>query len=42
VDTRFRLARGALFVYYAVVLLALLILYGRGDLSTSSFIYQAF
>jgi hypothetical protein len=32
----------ALLIYYAGVLLALLVLYGRGDVSTSGFIYQAF
>jgi hypothetical protein len=29
-------------LYYLGVLLGLLVLYGRGDLSTSGFIYQAF
>ena len=29
-------------LYYLAVLLGLLLLYGRGDLSTTGFIYQAF
>ena len=29
-------------LYYLAVLLGLLVLYGRGDLSTVGFIYQAF
>ena len=29
-------------VYYLAVLLGLLVLWGRGDLSTAGFIYQAF
>ena len=29
-------------LYYLAVLLGLLVLYGRGDLSISGFIYQAF
>ena len=29
-------------LYYLAVLLGLLVLYGRGDLSTGGFIYQAF
>ena len=35
-------APSVLVIYYLLVLLALLVLYGRGDLSTSGFIYQAF
>ena len=34
--------RVATMLYYLAVLLGLLVLYGRGDLSTSGFIYQAF
>lgn len=29
-------------LYYLAILLALLILYGRGDFSTAGFIYQVF
>ena len=29
-------------VYYLAVLLGLVVLWGRGDLSTAGFIYQAF
>ena len=32
----------ATMVYYLAVLVGLLVLYGRGGLSTSGFIYQAF
>ena len=34
--------RVATMLSYLAVLLGLLVLYGRGDLSTSGFIYQAF
>jgi hypothetical protein len=33
---------GALTVFYAAVIAALVLLYGRGDFSTPSFIYQDF
>jgi hypothetical protein len=32
----------ALTIYYLAILVALLVLYGRGDFSTPSFIYQGF
>jgi hypothetical protein len=32
----------ALTVYYLAILVGLLVLYGRGDFSTPSFIYQGF
>ena len=32
----------ATMLYYLAVLLGLLVLYGRGDLSAAGFIYQAF
>ena len=32
----------AMMVYYLAVLLGLVVLWGRGDLSTAGFIYQAF
>jgi hypothetical protein len=32
----------ATMLYYLAVLLGLLVLYGRGDLPTSGFIYQAY
>ncbi len=31
-----------LFLYYLVVIVALLLIYGRGDFSTAPFIYQGF
>lgn len=35
-------SRPVLALYYLAVLIALALLYGRGDVSTSGFIYQAF
>ena len=32
----------AMTLYYLAVLVGLLVLYGRGDLATTGFIYQAF
>ena len=32
----------ALFIYYLVVIIALLLIYGRGDFTTAPFIYQGF
>ena len=31
-----------LFVYYLAVIVALMIIYGRGDFTTAPFIYQGF
>ncbi len=31
-----------LFLYYLAILLALLVIYGRGDFATEKFIYQGF
>ena len=31
-----------LFLYYLVVIVALMLIYGRGDFSTAPFIYQGF
>jgi hypothetical protein len=38
----FRAGRGFTLLYYLAVLLGLVVLYGRGDVSTVGFIYQAF
>lgn len=37
-----RLRTVALTLYYLGILLGLLVLYGRGDFSTPSFVYQGF
>jgi hypothetical protein len=34
--------RGALALYYLVILAGLLLLHGKGDFSTPSFVYQGF
>jgi hypothetical protein len=34
--------RVLLVLYYLAVVVALILMYGRGDFSTSSFVYQAF
>jgi hypothetical protein len=37
-----RLARILLLLYYLAVIVALILMYGRGDFSTPPFIYQGF
>ena len=39
---RGRLRTFALFLYYLMIILALLLIYGHGDFSTPEFIYQGF
>jgi hypothetical protein len=34
--------RVLLILYYTVVVIALIVMYGRGDFSTAPFLYQAF
>jgi hypothetical protein len=37
-----RLKRVALVLYYLVIILTLVLMYGRGDFSTPPFVYQEF
>jgi hypothetical protein len=37
-----RLHRVLLVLYYLAILLALIVMYGRGDFSTPPFVYQGF
>ena len=37
-----RLRAAALFFYYLGIILALLLIYGRGDFTTAPFVYQGF
>ena len=37
-----RLRATALFLYYLGIIIALLIIYGRGDFTTAPFVYQGF
>ena len=39
---RGRQQTAVLFLYYLVVLVALLLIYGRGDFETAPFVYQGF
>lgn len=39
-ETRF--TRALLILYYLIVIVALIVMYGRGDFSTPPFIYQGF
>ena len=32
----------ALFLYYLIIIIALMLIYGRGDFTTAPFIYQGF
>ncbi len=36
------LRRLALFMYYAIIVFTLILMYGRGDFSTPPFVYQEF
>jgi len=36
------LHRGLLVLYYLAIVLALIVMYGRGDFSTPPFVYQGF